>query len=64
MLLLWPTVWMDARVLNIINSYIRIRMSFLLTGMFTHEEFVFVKEASTEKQNDSDRTKNKGKNKT
>ncbi len=37
---------------------IRIRMSFVARYVYTYEEFVFVTEASTVQQNDSDRTKN------
>ncbi len=33
-------------------------MSFIARYVYTYEEFVFVTEASTVQQNDSDRTKN------
>ncbi len=35
----------------------RIRMSFIARYVYTYKEFVFVKEASTVQQNDSDMTK-------
>ncbi len=35
---------------------IRVRMSFIASYVYTYEEFVFVTEASTVQQNDSDRT--------
>ncbi len=38
-------------------------MSFIARYVYTYEEFVFVTEASTVQQNDSDRTNNKKRNK-
>ncbi len=40
-----------------VHIRIRIRMSFIARYVYTYEEFVFMTEASTVQQNDSDRTK-------
>ncbi len=40
-----------------VKKKIRIRMSFIARYVYTYKEFVFVKEASTVQQNDSDMTK-------
>ncbi len=42
---------------ELINAACRIRESFIARYVYTYEEFVFVTEATTVQQNDSDRTK-------